>query len=65
MTKKYSHVFSIAFTVESNHDAESVTGNELRAGLRKRLDDLNRVRKETGYDELVEVVACDDTEVLC
>lgn len=64
MTQKYRHVFAIVFIVESDHDVDSVTDDELRAGIRKRLDDLNRLRKKTGHDELAEVVVCFDTAVL-
>lgn len=34
---KYSHVFSIAFVVESDHDSVSVAADELWEGLHARL----------------------------
>jgi hypothetical protein len=34
---KYSHVFSIAFTVESDADGQSVSADELWAGIHARL----------------------------
>jgi hypothetical protein len=37
---RYSHAYTIAFEVETNHDAEKVTPEELLAGLQTRLDAL-------------------------
>lgn len=37
---RYNHAYTIAFEVETEHDADDVTADELRAGLRKRLDSL-------------------------
>ncbi len=34
---KYSHVFSIAFTVESDADGQSVSADELWAGIHAQL----------------------------
>lgn len=40
MSKKYSHAFQLAFTVESDNEGEDVTNQELLTGLTKRLADL-------------------------
>lgn len=45
----YNHAFSIAFSVETANDAESVSSSEIRAGILKRLSDI-------GDFELVEAV---------
>ncbi len=47
---RYNHMFLIAFTVVTTNDAESVTADELRAGLRARLADLSL----PGSDEIIE-----------
>ena len=47
----YNHAFTIAFSVVSRNDAESVTGQELRAGLARRMRELSR---RDGYDEIEE-----------
>jgi hypothetical protein len=38
--KKFSHVFDIGFSVESDNDVENVTISELRDGLSKRFAEL-------------------------
>ncbi len=45
--KKYNHVFTIAFSVESNNDGESVSKEELMEGLLKRVKEI----KDTGEIE--------------
>ena len=37
----YNHMFTIAFTVISKNDGDSVTPEELQAGLSERIRDLN------------------------
>jgi hypothetical protein len=54
---RYSHVFSIAFAVESDHEAEDVTITELWAGIENRLRDLP-------YDEIFEAAQLEDSEAL-
>jgi hypothetical protein len=55
---KYSHVFSIGFTVESDADGESVTADELWMGIRARL--------VMPYEEIVEACGLpEDTVELC
>ena len=36
-SKKYNHAFSIAFSIESDNDAENVTNKELLKGLIRRI----------------------------
>ena len=36
---KYNHAFTIAFSVETEHEADDVTAEELRDAIRKRIDD--------------------------
>lgn len=38
---KYSHVFSIAFTVNSDHPLDAVTADEMRAALERRIADID------------------------
>lgn len=38
---KYNHAFDIAFSIETDNEGENVTADELREGLRKRLDGIS------------------------
>jgi hypothetical protein len=40
--KRYSHAYTIAFTVISEHEGEDVTVDELRFGVLNRLLDLEK-----------------------
>lgn len=44
---KYNHAFDIAFEVKTDNDGEHVTADELRNGLKNRLNNLSD-------DELIE-----------
>jgi hypothetical protein len=55
---KYSHVFSIAFTVESDNDPDHIMPNELWYALERRLADLP-------FHEIYEAVALEDSEAQC
>lgn len=37
----YNHMFTVAFTVVTKNDGESVTAEELRAGLLQRIEELD------------------------
>jgi hypothetical protein len=55
---KYSHVFSIAFTVQSDAEGETVTADELWAGIHARL--------VMPYEEIIEACGLpEDTVELC
>lgn len=64
MPKKYSHVFSLAFTVDSNNEGENVTKDELLIGLRRRLAGLERnpveILEACGLPEETEVNNVDE-----
>lgn len=50
---KYSHVYSVAFSLESDHaEGEDVTPEMLRAALMKRVSDLD------AHGEWEEAVGC-------
>lgn len=51
---RYNHMFTIAFTVVTENDAENVTAAELREGLQRRLKEL---RVDGDYDEIIEACA--------
>lgn len=56
--KTFNHMFTVAFTVISPNDGENVTADELKAGLLKRIQDLDR------HDEWEEACGLpDDTYV--
>lgn len=38
---KYNHAFDIAFEVKTDNDGENVTADELRQGLRNRLNGMS------------------------
>lgn len=38
---KFSHAFSLNFTLETSNDVESVTATELRAALQARINTLD------------------------
>lgn len=57
---KYNHMFSLSFTVVTDHEGENVTSEELETGLRYRLEKLTCGR----YEDLREAcqLPCDTYE---
>ena len=49
---KYNHMLEIAFAVITEHeDGEDITWEEVKAGLLKRIDDLDPANNKSGYLE--------------